>query len=794
MNTVAVVCRNFIVMAGLAFTLTLTACSSAEDTNPPSANNVTISGTAQVGETLTGVYTYADPNNDPEGTSTFRWLRNGTAITGATTISYTLVEADLASLIMFEVTPVSTKAPTKGTAARSIATAPILGIGTPAAPTASAVSISGTTRIGQVLTGHYTYTDANHDPETGSTFRWLRNSTEIAGATSITYTLGADDLASLITFEVTPVTNATPTTGIAVVSNPTGAITLGLNLEPQSVKTFHFSWIDINGEAEYRLQENPDSISGYTTIATIAADATSYDLEVSLPKRVNASYIIQACDSLNVCTDSDPVYVSGTLATAVGYIKASNTEASDYFGSSLALSTDGTTLAVGAYGEDSIATGVAGNQASNAASASGAVYVFTKSGTTWVQQAYLKAINTEAGDNFGWRVALASDGNTLAVGAPYEDSNATGIGIPPVNNTENDSGAVYVFSRSGSTWSQEAYVKASNTNANDYFGISLGLSADGNTLAVGASGEDSAATGIDGIQTSNTATDSGAAYVFTRSGTAWSQQAYIKASNTDISDGFGVSIALAADGDTLAVGATGEDSDATGIDGSQGNNTTPIAQTSSGAAYVYSRSGSTWSQQAYVKASNTQKDDHFGDSLALAADGNTLAVGATDEDSIATGIAGNQTSNTATDSGAVYVFIRSGITWSQQAYVKATNTGAGDQFGICLAFTDDGNTLAIGASGEDSNVTSIDDDQNNNSAIASGAVYVLGRTGTTWSQQAYIKATNTEAGDQFGHSVALNTDGNTLVVGAQNEDSSATGIAGNQGNNLASDSGAVFVY
>ncbi len=138
-----------------------------------------------------------------------------------------------------------------------------------------------------------------------------------------------------------------------------------------------------------------------------------------------------------------------------------------------------------------------------------------------------------------------------------------------------------------------------------------------------------------------------------------------------MNDLFGSSVALSADGSTLAVGAPDEASAATGIGGNQADNSAPGA----GAVYVFTRSGTAWSQQAYVKASNTDADDRFGDSVALSADGSTLAVGAVVEASAATGIGGNQADNSAQDAGAVYVFTRSGTTWSQQAYVKASNTG-----------------------------------------------------------------------------------------------------------------------
>ena len=191
------------------------------------------------------------------------------------------------------------------------------------------------------------------------------------------------------------------------------------------------------------------------------------------------------------------------------------------FGRTIALSGDGHTLAVGAPGEASVATGIWGNQSSNNASGSGAAYVFLKSGSAWTQEAYVKASNTDAQDGFGSALALSADGTTLAVAAPGESSNATGAsGAQSDTNQADDtvpfSGAVYVFGRRGSTWSQQAYVKASNTGANDFFGSSVALNGDGSTLAVGAQYEDSNATGLGGDEASNSATSSGAVYVMAR--------------------------------------------------------------------------------------------------------------------------------------------------------------------------------------------------------------------------------------------------------------------------------------
>jgi trimeric autotransporter adhesin len=496
----------------------------------------------------------------------------------------------------------------------------------------------------------------------------------------------------------------------------------------------------------------------------------------------------EACDDGNA-TNSDGCERDCTRS-AIAYLKASNTGYADQFGWSIALSADGSTLAVGTSGEDSAATGIDGDQASEAAQESGAVYVFVRRGSTWVQQAYVKASNTGPFDHFGRSVALSADGSMLAVGASGESSAATGVGGNEADNAAPYSGAVYVFTRSGGTWRQAAYVKASNTGGNDRFGESVALSADGSILAVGAFVEDSAATGVGGDQADNSADGSGAVYVFARSGGTWSQEAYIKASNTGAEDHFGYKLALSADGATLAVGAYAEASAATGIDGDQLSNAAEI----SGAVYVFARSGGTWSQQAYVKASNTAVRDVFGISLALSGDGATLAVGAVGEDSAATGINGDQADNSANGSGAAYVFARSGTTWSQQAYVKASNTGIADQFGRGVALSADGLTLVVGAISEASAATGVGGNQADNAAPQSGAAYVFVRSGTTWSQASYVKASNTGSGDFFGIEAALSGDGGFLAVAAIREDSEATGIGGDQASNATADAGAVYVF
>ena len=413
-----------------------------------------------------------------------------------------------------------------------------------------------------------------------------------------------------------------------------------------------------------------------------------------------------------------------------------------------------------------MATGVnSDQQQDDTAPKAGAVYVFGRVDDVWAQQAYIKASNTQAEDWFGVRLALSADGNTLAVGAIEEDSAATDIDGDENDNDAPDAGAVYVFSRVDGVWAQQAYIKASNAQAGDAFGIGVALSADGNTLAVGAGWED------------NTATNAGAVYVFSRVDGVWEQQAYIKASHPEAHDLFGFSVALSADGNMLAVGAIGENS---GVAGDEQDD----SALNSGAVYVFGRMDGEWTQQAYIKAANVAREANFGSTIALSADSNTLAVGAVRED------------NTATDSGAVYMFSRVDGEWIQLAYLKASNAQEGDQFGENVALSADGNTLAVGAPREDSKAKGVDGDQNDDevSDASTGAVYVFSRVDGVWVQQAYIKASNAQEGDGFGISVALSTDGNTLAVGAYGENSEATGVNGDQQDNKAENAGAVYIY
>ena len=463
------------------------------------------------------------------------------------------------------------------------------------------------------------------------------------------------------------------------------------------------------------------------------------------------------------------------LPKSIAYIKASNTGKDNQFGSAIALSADGNTLAVSATFEDSAAKGVNGVSKDRAVN-SGAVYVYTRDNKGWKQQAYLKASNTEEGAQFGSSLTLSADGNLLAVGASGEASSATGINGNQSDRSMPGAGAVYVFARAGAAWSQQAYLKSSNTGGPDVgyqFGYAVSLSSDGSTLAVSETSDPSNATGINGDQKNTSAPDAGAVFIFNHSGDTWSQQAYVKPWNTTRPGLlFGYSVGLNGNGDTLGVGAYNDDG-------------------RRGAVYVFTRNNGTWSQQMLVIATNGEVGDYLGCSLAISDDGNTILAGSV-EDKFSQINAGQK--DLLDSVGGAYVFVRAAGKWSQQAYVKAFNPRENDQFGWALAMSRDGNTIAIGSHLEDSGAKGVNGDQSDASMEDSGAVYVYTRTGTTWNPTAYVKASNTQPAAEFGISVALNGDGKLLAAGAIKENSAARGVNGKQEDKSAVNAGAAYVY
>lgn len=478
------------------------------------------------------------------------------------------------------------------------------------------------------------------------------------------------------------------------------------------------------------------------------------------------------------------------------YVKAQNTTTAGLtggFGQSVALSGDGNTMVVGATGESSNGS----SDSDTSANGAGAAYVFSRSGTTWTASGYLKAANARAGAHFGQVVAISQDGTLVAVASPDESSAAKGVGGNAADTSAPGAGAVYVFQKSGATWSQTQYIKASNTRAGGNFGGAMAFSADGYTLAVGSYTEPSNAKGVNGDQTNQSAANAGAVYVFgtTTKGTGFTQQAYLKASNTSAGAQF-AAVSLSSDGNELAVGAFGDPSAATGVNGDQADTSAAYA----GAVYVFNRTaGNTWSQSTYLKASNTRSSGYFGFAVSLSAGGDRLAVGSHGESCANAGVGANQTDPTAPQAGAVYTFSRSGGAWAQDAYVKPANPHTTAHFGWSVTMAPDGNSLLVGSEQELSGARGVNaPDASDTSSPNTGAAYFFTRTpGVVWTQRDYLKADNARKDAQFGFAVTMDSHGLTLGIGSLGESSRATGInaaAPGPGDTTAPGAGAAYVY
>jgi hypothetical protein len=363
-------------------------------------------------------------------------------------------------------------------------------------------------------------------------------------------------------------------------------------------------------------------------------------------------------------------------------LTASDGAADNEFGYSVAIS--GTTLLVGTP-YDEVGSNIE----------QGAAYVFVQSGSTWTQQAKLTVSNGKADDYFGYSVAIS--GTVAVVGAPGRT-----IG------TNRKQGIAYVFVRSGTAWSQKAQLTSSDGAAKDSFGHSVAVSS--RTVVVGAS-----------LKTFGSNTLQGAAYVFVPSGDKWSQQTEVTASDGTENDQLGDSIAVS--GGTIVAGAPGHTID---------------SNTYQGAAYVFVQSGTSWSQQAELTASDGAKTDSFGGSVAVK--GTTAVVGAA-----------FHTVGSHTQQGAAYVFVQSGTAWSQQAELTSSDGEAFDNFGVSVAVIN--GAALVGASLHQVG-----------SNAEQGAAYAFRQIGTTWTQQAELTSSDGATGDSFGYSVALV--GTTAIVGA----------------------------
>jgi hypothetical protein len=389
-------------------------------------------------------------------------------------------------------------------------------------------------------------------------------------------------------------------------------------------------------------------------------------------------------------------------------ITAPDQFAQDSFGWSVSISGDGSYAIAGAYGDDDVTP------------ASGSAYIFSRSGTSWTFQSKLTAPDPGPNDHFGYGVSISGDGSYAIAGAVWDDDVAY------------DSGAAYIFSRSGTSWTFQSKIKAPDPGASDSFGKSVSISGDGSYAIAGAWQDD------DG------GSNSGSAYIFSRSGSTWTFQSKITAPDPAAQDSFGWSVSLSSDGSYAIAGANRY----------SGTN---------GGAYIFSRSGSTWTYQSKITAPDAAGGDYFGYSVSISGDGSYAIVGAYGDDT------------SIYNAGSAYIFVRSGTSWTYQSKITAPpDAGPNDKLGVSVSISSDGSYAVAGAYLADGPAGTPETNW--------GSAYIFSRSGTSWTFQSKITAPDPTPNDRFGKSVSISGDGSYALVGSYYDDDGG------------SNAGAAYIY
>lgn len=506
-------------------------------------------------------------------------------------------------------------------------------------------------------------------------------------------------------------------------------VTVGADL-----KQLIFDWNPVLLATHYQVLVNADGHSGYTPLGDpIPATQTraTIGIAVHLQRWANALYIVSACN-LAGCHDSAPIFPRDQMLDTIGYFKASNSDASDQFGYALALSSDGSTLAVTSHNEASIATGINGTQSDNSSPNSGAVFVFRRISGHWQQEAYIKGVTLA--NWFGWSFApypqtlsLNNDGSMLVIAEPLHDTNGVGT-----------AGEVGIYRRaSNGSWSRSAALHAPDITPAGYFGQSVDVSLDGLTLRVAA------------LQPRINGAGVGTTYLYKRTGNTWALTNTFAPYYPGDRCEYG---RMSGDGNTLVSNCVKPD------------NTNRVI--------TLKHSGASW-----VHAPDVSLPDQSTQPFALNSAGTVLAL---------------------VDDNAVGVYRWSGSAWTRESLIPAPNltTDIFVGFGQAMAFDKAGNTLAIGDYNSPAGGAGVMTAASQ-SNTHDGAVFVYGHTSSAskpWVLRSVVKAPNPANQDLFGISLALCGTGRTLAVGAYRESSAARGIDGNRTNAGAPESGAVYLY
>ncbi len=483
--------------------------------------------------------------------------------------------------------------------------------------------------------------------------------------------------------------NATPTLTI----NPSGAISLAVDGSTPTVITLTGADSDT---ADANLTYSVESDGSFANIATLSQDSSVFTIT---PLSEAAS--TPGSSTLTFKVSDGLAFGSGTTAFSLTFgpdwsstptetkIIASDGAQNDRFGKDVAISGDGLYAIGGATYE------------ADGGSRAGAAYIFVKSGGSWSQQQKIVASDAATEHWFGNAVAINSDGTYAVVGAYQHDIYGS------------NAGAAFIFTRSGSTWTQQQRIVSSSFTATGYFGSDVSINGDGTYVAVGAMGEN-------------------AVEVFTRSGSTWSFQARCQAGDGAHNTSFGTTAEISRDGTYLI---TGDNNKAGG-----------------GAAYVFTRSGTSWSQQAKLVSTDLESADYFGYDVALNSDGTYAVVGSAFEDT-------GQTS-----AGSAYVFTRSGSTWTQQAKIQASDVTGSAFFGSGTSMNSNGTFIIVGAYGL-------------NSRIGSVYIFERSGSTWTQKLKLRGSDATTTYSDGGATNVSMNSDGSVVIYGHYFETvSSVTGV------------------
>ncbi len=511
---------------------------------------------------------------------------------------------------------------------------------------------------------------------------------------------------------------------------PGGPLTITANL-----KEAVFDWNPVPGAYTYWLLRKPwnqGQPSYYMRVGDrIPGGRTRAAIPISAHLQWDDTYAISACNSAG-CTRSFPIHFDEIQRYWIGYVKASNTNAGDRFGADVVISADGTTMVVSAESEDGGATGVNGDENSNASSGSGAVYVYRRTGRIWAQEAYLKAGVNQAAQSFGTPQApglhalgISADGSWLAVAAADEAVAPAGAGA----------GVVYLFSRAGSTWTLAETLKAPTPRAAGHFGYSLDMSQDGRTLRVSSleSG---------GFRT----------HLFVRPEATWQHSTTLEPFHAGDSC---QSVRLSGNGQTLifacVASAGGENRavtmrliggnwvhiDTMPLRGS-GYDNRPMAITYHGTRIainedrrvgMYRWENGGWHRELTISSPETVSGGgpgSWGQSLAFDNHGRYLAIGYPLAPYDGSGVRNMPPASEVEPRGGVFVYeqVEAAPNWRFRSFVQASNPELDDGFGTCIALSGNGGTLAVGATGEDGAASGIGNDETSNAAPDAGAVYL----------------------------------------------------------------------